>query len=125
MMLPEQQLERLKREFPEASFESRPDGSLIVVVPDVPLPPGWNKQLATVVFHAPVGYPAAQPDSFWADPDLRLASGAQPKNTGFQPTPSGGEPKLWFSWHIETWNPNRDSLLSYLKAIQNRLQCPE
>lgn len=125
MTLQEKQLERLRREFPQARLEPRPDGSYVVVVPNVPLPAGWSKNATTVIFHAPVGYPAAKPDCFWADADLRLAAGTPPKNTGFQPPPSGGEPKLWFSWHTETWNPNRDSLVSYLKAIEDRLKRPE
>lgn len=125
MTVQEQQLERLRREFPEARLEPRPDGSYVVVIPDVALPQGWNKDRTTIIFQTPVGYPAAKPDCFWADADLRLAGGAPPKSTGFQPPPSGGEQKLWFSWHTETWNPNRDSLVSYLKAIQNRLQRSE
>ena len=125
MTVQEQQLERLRREFPDATLEARPDGSHIIVIPNVPLPAGWNKNRTTVIFHAPVGYPAAKPDCFWADADLRLATGTPPKNTGFQPLPSGGEAKLWFSWHTATWNPNRDSLVSYLKAIEDRLQRAE
>lgn len=125
MTIQEQQLQRLQREFPNARLEARADGSFLVVIPEVPLPQGWNKERTTIIFHAPVGYPAAKPDCFWADADLRLAGGAPPKNTGFQPPPTGAEPKLWFSWHTESWNPNRDSLVSYLKAIQSRLQRPE
>src|SRR6266850_1845514 len=96
MTIQEQQLQRLQKEFPNARLEARPDGSFLVVIPEVPLPQGWNKDRTTIIFHAPVGYPAAKPDCFWADADLRLAGGASPKNTGFQPPPTGAEPKLWF-----------------------------
>jgi hypothetical protein len=125
MSLIDQQLNRVKKEFPAASVQARGDGSSTIVIPDVPLPAGWNKDHTTVMFLIPVGYPAAKPDCFWADADLKLRTGAPPKSSGLQGPPWGGEPKLWFSWHIEPWNPNRDSLLTFLRAIQDRLQRPE
>jgi hypothetical protein len=63
-------------------------------------------------------------DCFWTDADLRLASGANPMNTGGNPIPHIGVPHLWFSWHVGTWNPNNDSLLTYFYVIRRRLSDP-
>lgn len=37
--------------------------------PNVSLPAGWNRQVSGILFLAPPGYPAAQPDCFWVEPD--------------------------------------------------------
>jgi Prokaryotic E2 family E len=120
----DQQLEELQKEFPLAETVLLPDGSSLIHIPNVPLAPsGWNKKVTSVYFIAPVGYPVAQPDCFWTDEDLRIASsgGAPPKNSAVQQPPFAGGPKLWFSWHVSSWIPNRDNLKSYLRIVQDRL----
>lgn len=103
-----------------------PNGAVLIVVPDVAIE-GWNRNTATVLFVAPPGYPAAQPDCFWVEPaGFRLASGGTPEasNDG-NPIPNDIQPgrsTTWFSWHVQSWNPNRDSLKTYFKVIMNRLK---
>lgn len=125
MSVAEAQLEELRREFPDATVELRQDGLTLVTVPNLALPPGWNQSRTTVQFIAPVGYPMAQPDCFWADDTLRLASGGTPKNSALQAPPFGGPQRVWFSWHVAGWNGSRDTLRSYLRVILNRLARPE
>lgn len=117
----EAQLDAVRAVFPEASAVARSDGTALVTVPGVPLPPGWNAPTTTIYFLAPAGYPMAQPDCFWADPTLRLAGGAMPQSSGLNSIPGETEPRLWFSWHLTGgWNPVRDTLLSYVRTIQGR-----
>jgi len=97
----------------------RPDGTTIVVVPDVALPAGWRHPLTCVRWLLTPAYPAGQPDCFFADLDLRLASGGMPANTGVQTL--DGESLLWFSWHLQAWRPGRDDLLTYLRFVETRL----
>ena len=106
--------------FPEASIVDAPDGSSVVAIPSVPLPEGWSINTAEVWFVMPVGYPAAKPDCFWASPDLRLASGGQPSNSGHQQVPILGVPALWFSWHLASWRPAHDTLLTYTRFVLRR-----
>ena len=96
-------------------------GARLVEVPDLPLPPGWSLPATTVWFAIPSGYPAAQPDCFWADPALRLTTGALPQNSGLQTVPATGQPGLWFSWHVSSWRPGRDGVISYVRFITRRL----
>ena len=116
------QLEALQRLFPGASAEALSNGATLVTVPDVRLPDGWSQASATVSFLVPVGYPMAKPDCFYTDPELRLRGAGMPANTGIngQPIPDKPEPRLWFSWHLASWNPNRDSLLTYVRVVQDR-----
>jgi hypothetical protein len=116
----EEQLTRLQETYPGAEAISLPDGTALVTIPRVSLPPGWNQPVSGVSFIVPVGYPMARPDCFWADSNLRLAGGGMPQNAGVNQAPGQPEPRLWFSWHLAAWNPASDSLLTYLRVIQRR-----
>jgi hypothetical protein len=121
MSIIDEQFEALKKEWPKASAQRLHNGTLLITVPDLPLPGGWTADHATVRFLAPVGYPHARPDCFWADEGLRRATGALPQASNVQEIPdSGGVRGLWFSWHVGQWNPNRDNLKTFLKVIRNR-----
>jgi hypothetical protein len=123
----ERQLAELKAAYPEAKLAPLPNGSHLIEVVGYPLPSGWNRKEATILFVAPPGYPGAQPDCFWIDPaGFRLANGGTPQNTNDSNAIPGvnGRSTTWFSWHLQTWNPNNDSLLTYLNVITQRLYPP-
>ena len=116
------QLDELRERFGEAHAQAMTSGTMLVTVPGVRLPRGWSKTSTTIRFLIPPGYPHAQPDCFWADADLRLASGAIPQSSGLNAIPEATEQGLWFSWHLTTpWNPNRDTLSSWMNSINDRL----
>ena len=121
----EVQLAELQREFPSATAETRPDGSSLITIHGVALPRGWSQATTSVHFLAPLGFPMAQPDCFWADENLRLAAGGLPKNSGVQAPPFSVGQKLWFSWHVSQWNGSRSTLRSFVGVILNRLSCVE
>jgi hypothetical protein len=102
-----------------AAIQEAGDGTHIVSV-QLPLCAGWNAASALVRFLVPIPFPAAPPDCFYADPGLRLANGALPTNTGSQLL--AGQQLLWFSWHLASWNPARDTLLGYVRIIAERLR---
>lgn len=115
-------VQRLKDRFPDAQVCEVPGSGTRVTLPALTVPNGWNKQLTAVHFFAPVGYPFAKPDCFWTDEDLRLASGTLPQNANCEnPMPGLEKRALWFSWHMEQWNASRDSLLTWLASINERL----
>jgi hypothetical protein len=121
----EQQLTLLRESYPEATATRLPSGAHLVTIPNVRLPHGWNRQTTTILFLAPPGYPAAQPDCFWVDPtQMRLENGGTPEGSNdSNPIPEvvPSRQLTWFSWHLQTWNPNRDSLITYFKVIMKRL----
>ena len=120
----QQQFEVLRSVAPQAMLQALPDGSHLVTIPEYELPDGWSKSIVDIKFIAPVGYPLARPDCFWADLDLRLCNGNPPMNTGNTPVPYETTGHLWFSWHVATWNPNNDNLLTYFYVIKRRLHDP-
>ena len=119
----EQQLELLQKVCPGAGVTRLGSGAHLVTIPNVKLPRGWNRDCVTILFLAPPGYPAAQPDCFWVEPTgMRLENGATPQGTNdSNPIPGvDGRSTSWFSWHLQGWNPNSDSLLTYFNVIMQR-----
>lgn len=115
-----EQLQELRTAHPDAQLlHAEPHGAVITT--QLTLPPGWNAGSTGVAFTIPPAYPAAQPDCFYADANLRLASGSLPANTGLQPLL--GNTWLWFSWHLQQpWQPNRHTLHTYVRFIEERLR---
>ncbi len=120
----ERQLAHLRARFATVDATPLADGSVLVKVHDVPLPAGWSASTTDVRFVVPASYPFSALDCFWADAGLTLASGAAPQNTGQSPIPGAPlEPVLWFSWHlVHPWNPNQDSLSSWMNSILDRMR---
>jgi hypothetical protein len=116
------QFKILEGDQPNAKLDRLPDGSHLISIRDFPLPEGWSKKSIELKFLAPVGFPFAPPDCFWTDPDLRIAGGGVPQSTGNNPLPHSTSTHLWFSWHVSTWNPNVDNLLTFLHVIEQRLR---
>jgi Prokaryotic E2 family E len=126
MSVQETHLTRLRSEFPAVAVTRLVDGSAAVKIPELRLPTGkWTSDKTSVYFVIPVGYPMARPDCFWTEWSLRLAGGGMPKNTGGQVPPFSQEQLLWFSWHLSSWNPNRDDLVTYINTIKTRLDRAE
>lgn len=96
------------------------NGTYVIKIEGLKLPAGWNKPATSIHFVLPLGYPVARPDTFWTDADLRLGNGGMPVNTGNNQQEGVPSELLWFSWHPSGWNPNRDSLRTYLAIIRKR-----
>ena len=122
MALIDDQLRTLQDTYSSAICLPLPDGSSLVTVPEVKLPSGWSSPQATVKFLLPVGFPHAQPDCFWIEPHIRLASGAMPQRSNVQVIPGTTDNWVWFSWHATKWRANDDTISTYMKIIEARLR---
>ena len=115
----EPELCRLKEHYPLATVSTLLDGVVLVSLGQVTVPRGWSLSAATLAFVVPTGYPAAQPDCFYVDEVLTLAGGQVPQNSGRQPL--GGREWTWFSWHLQSWRPGRDNLVTYARFVELRM----
>jgi hypothetical protein len=122
MTILEQQFQDLAEKFSGARCDLIAGGSFAITVPNFPLPNGWTSKFTTVRFIAPVGFPQGRPDCFWTDHDLKLEGNRVPQNTGMNPMPNVPGQFLWFSWHVQNWSPNSDTLLTYLRVIEKRFR---
>lgn len=121
----EQELALVQKRFAKATLGSSEE---YVLIPDFPVPSGWNQPSTRLLVLIPPGYPQVPPDCFYADDTLRLASGALAGNseTG---RPQAGQAWLWFSYHLEAadWKPTADpatgsNLQTFLLGIERRLE---
>lgn len=110
---------RLNEHYPGAKISELSDGVVLISLGPVIVPSGWNLPVANPAFVVPVGYPAAQPDCFYVDEVLTLADGRPPQNSGRQSL--GGRDWTWFSWHVQSWCPGRDSLFTYARFVELRM----
>lgn len=124
----EQQIKVLESKWPDVLCKALPSGAHLIEIGDFTMPPGWNLTKATLLFVAPPAFPAAQPDCFWIESigervPIRLQNGTTPQSTNdSNPIPEVGQRGTWFSWHLQTWNPNNDSLITFLNVIWRRLK---
>ena len=119
----EVQLNDLRERYSELRTQPLAGGATLVTIGSVPLPSGWSKASTSIRFLLPAGYPFAAPDCFWADNDLLLEGGQMPCSSGSHNViPETAESGLWFSWHVQGWNPNRDTLSSWMNTIADRLR---
>lgn len=141
----ERDMVALRSKWEQAHYQVHKSGAHLIVVPGFLLPKGYNCTIATVLFVAPAGFPAARPDHFFthtAPVELALDPPGEefawdsdgnytrrywhPKYTNAhnQPHPFdnwGGEGFLWWSWHLQMWNPNTDTLMTYMNAVRSRI----
>jgi len=98
-----------------------------VMLPDFPLPEGYNRSATNLMFLIPHSYPHTPPDCFYVEIGLRLSSNELPSNYNeHMDVPVGGS---WgyFSWHPEIWQAagrmqEGDNLNSFIKAVNFRLR---
>jgi hypothetical protein len=102
-------------------FEVREaDGLIYIIFKNFQLPPGYNKQHTRLLLKIPLSYPNGNPDMFWVDPDLRLASGGNQASANIETVL--GESWLRFSWHPQKWNPVLDNLGTFTEFVNRRLK---
>lgn len=124
-------IERLRTKWPQSHYCPGKHGDYLIIVPGVLLPKGYRETICTILFIVPPGFPGARPDHFFTDIEIRLASGAIPKATVIAHPEGRGNfchpswpqwsRSMWWSWHLQMWNPNRDGLYTYMKVITQRL----
>lgn len=118
----ERQIEELERRVGHVDREPLPSGAILLKFGPVEVPVGWNRTSTSIRFLAPAGYPYSQPDCFWADEGFALATGQPPQASQAQTIPETAQSGTWFSWHLQRWNPNKDSLMSFHLIIGERLR---
>lgn len=117
----DRELLELQERYPQAVMTAI-GGQMLITIPNVRLPGGWNVAASTLWFAVPAGYPYANPDCFYVESGVRLANGGIPQNAQHQDVPGVGQ-LLWFSYHVgRPWKPGRDRLITWAATIIGRLQ---
>jgi hypothetical protein len=93
-----------------------------VILPDWPVPPGYNRTSVDLLLRLPPGFPDVPPDMWWVDPALQLAGGGVVEAT--QLTESYLD-RSWQRWsrHFAPgqWRSGTDNLESFLARIRGEM----
>lgn len=92
-----------------------------IIIHDYPIPDSiWSRKIVDLLVVAHPSYPNAKMDMFWVDPTITRNDGGN-INGGTNVSKFG---KTWqqFSWHVASWNPAHDNLITYLDVVNERLR---
>lgn len=102
---------------------SHEDGMTCVLLTQWPLPSGFDRPSADLLLRLSPGYPDVQPDMWWFDPPVHLASGQPLPATEVVEQHLG---RTWQRWsrHFNggQWQSGVDGLESYLALIRRELE---
>lgn len=113
-----EEIEDLRKDGHTIEITEEPDW-IVLVFDTWPLPSRYNKSRTRLLLRIPRSYRFGKPDMFWTDSDVRLASGALPRQASAEQVL--GKEWLRFSWHAQKWDPSRDNLRSYLAFVEDGL----
>ena len=98
-------------------------GMTCIVIPDWPLPDGFDRPAADLLVRLTPGYPDVPPDMWWFDPPVLKADGQALPRTNASEHYMG---RTWQRWsrHFSgaQWKSGVDCLESYLALIRQDLE---
>jgi len=113
----ERQMTDVRTRWSGASHAFLPSGTALVAVPGLPLPQGWTQPTTKVMFLLQPEFPVAQPDIYYLEEGVLPPNGTIRANHQRQRIPETQIDAVWISWHAQAWNPNRDTIMSWLGTI--------
>ena len=84
----------------------------------------WDRNKTDLLIITHSTYPNAKMDMFWVNPPISLKSGKKAQATDTTEDKLGIN-WLRFSWHVQSWNPGKDNLITYLDVVNDRLRRDE
>jgi hypothetical protein len=97
-------------------------GMTCIVLPQWPLPAGYNREIADLLIRLQPGYPDLPPDMWWFAPALTHSNGSEIEATQVTEVHLGRSWQRW-SRHFNAgqWQSGIDGLESYLALINREL----
>ena len=98
-------------------------GMICVVMPQWPLPGGFDHDESDLLVRLSPGYPDVPPDMWWFSPPVHLANGQELRATNVVETHLGRSWQRW-SRHFSggQWQSGVDGLESFLALIRQNLE---
>jgi hypothetical protein len=113
----ERELAAVTTKYPGSRSVDEGGGTLLVVIPQYPIPPGFDRDAVRIAVRVSALYPAEKMDLFWLDPSMRRRDGgAMPNVMGV--VTLDGESWTQISWHDNaSHDPARVTILGYIHGI--------
>lgn len=118
-MLPDDE-EYLNNSFP--NWESLATGNW-VLLPDFPLPEGYEQKTAIAAIKIPGGYPTIAPDMVYFYPSIKRVDGKTIPATQCYQSIDGKEFQRWSRHYLPgTWHAEEDGIAIHVMAIKDWLE---
>ena len=98
------------------------NGALLLVIRAFSFPVAYTPTTANLLIVIPAGYPNAQLDMFWTQPDVKLASGAFPAAANNYGNYAGQKWQRWSRHSQVPWRPGIDNLRTFFAALKKELE---
>ena len=100
------------------------DGFRWLLIYDFPIPEGYTVDKAIIAVNIPLEYPIAQLDMVYFYPAIKRIDGKEIKQTQYTKVIDGKIFQRWSRHYTPAhpWNPNGDSIITHIMAIQNWLE---
>lgn len=96
---------------------------IYLVFPRYTLGPGYRPEVSDLMVFTTVEYPNAGFDMFWVGEDVVLSGNGGIPQSGDQIETYINRRWRRFSWHLNrSWNPGKDSLLTWMCTVDERLR---
>lgn len=94
-----------------------------IILPEWPVPPGYNRPSADLLIRLRPGYPDIPPDMWWFNPGLQLSSGGVIPAVDVQEAHLGRSWQRW-SRHLDKsqWRSGIDGIESFVALIRGELE---
>jgi hypothetical protein len=108
----EEEIEALDGRYQNVRSHAGPEGRWVSV--ETTLPDGWQAEDPRLAVAVPPNFPDGRPDGFWVTTPLVQPNGGQ---LGPQREEEG---RSWakLCWQVQVWDPAREHLWRYLKAME-------
>jgi len=91
-----------------------------IYIADYRLPAGWSQPTTRLLLLLPRSFPFGKPDMFWVEAQVTLQGGAIPHQAHVIQEIDGYRWRR-FSWHLASWHPAKDNILTFLAFVDRRL----
>ena len=106
-------------------IEIHVDSEIHIVFKDYKIPAQiWDQNKTDLLVITHPTYPNAKMDMFWVHPPISLKSDKTVQAADTTEDKLGIN-WLRFSWHVQSWNPGKDNLITYLDVVNDRLRRDE
>lgn len=92
------EIDLLRRSYPRLQHD---EAGNWFMVPEYPLPEGWNREATDVAFQMPAGYPSTPPYGIYVPAGIQFR-GALPAN---YKEPADNRPPFLGTWGVFSWSP--------------------
>lgn len=100
---------------------SRVGGDSHIVIHEFDFPEAYTPRKANLLIILPAGYPNADPNMFWTEPVVKLASGNFPERADTHAVYNGKSWQRWSRHFVNPWRQGVDNLRTFFMTIRREL----